>query len=181
MKKFLFLIALLVLVVVVSGCISNQNQTNQSANKTYSANGMSFQYPGTWNLTDNIKKNATLQIESPDFQITNGNPTKGNLVSISKEIIPQGVNLTADNITTSLSTSIKKSGVNATNETVNIAGVTATKFSFNDTFQNATANVWVIAFEKNNILYILTFASVGDDLQKAKQNFENIINSFKVD
>jgi len=181
MKKYLFLIALLVLVVMASGCISNQNQTNQSSTKTYSANGISFQYPNTWNLTDTITKNATLQIESPDFQITNGNPTKGNLVSISKDTIPQGVNLTADNITKSLSTSIKKSGVNATNETVNIAGVTATKFSFNDTVQNATANVWVIAFEKNNILYILTFASVGDDLQKAKQNFETIINSFKVD
>jgi len=59
--------------------------------------------------------------------------------------------------------------------------VTAKKFSFNDTVQNATANVWVIAFEKNNILYILTFASVGEDLQNAKQNFETIINSFKVD
>jgi PsbP-like protein len=181
LKKYLFLITLLVLVVVASGCISNQNQTNQSATKTYSANGMSFQYPGTWNLTDSIKKNATLQIESPDFQITNGNPTKDNLVSISKEIIPQRINLTADNITTSLSNSIKKSGVNATNETVNIAGVTTTKFSFNDTVQNATANVWVIAFEKNNILYILTFASVGEDLKKAKQNFETIINSFNVD
>ena len=81
MKKYLFLIVLLVLVVMASGCISNQNQTNQSSNKTYSANGISFQYPDTWNLTDSITKNATLQIESPDFQITNGNPTKGNLVS----------------------------------------------------------------------------------------------------
>jgi hypothetical protein len=182
LKKYLFLIALLLLVVMASGCISNQNQTNQTSTKAYSANGISFQYPDTWNLTENTTANATvIKIESPDVQITNGNATKGNLVSIAKEIIPQGTNLTTDNLTTTLSNTIQKSGLNTTNETVNIAGVTATKFSFNQTVQNATGNVWIIAFEKNNIIYSFTFASVEEDQQKAKQNFEAIISSFKVD
>jgi PsbP-like protein len=184
LKKYLFVVALIALVVLSSGCTTNQNQTNQSQipTKTYAANGISFQYPDTWNLTDKSTANATLiTIKSPDVQLTNGNATKGYLVSILKQAIPKGVNITTANITDTLSNTAKQSGLNATNETVNIAGVTATKISFNQTIQNATGNVWIIAFEKNNNIYSLTFASVEEDLQTAKQNFDIIINSFKID
>jgi len=184
LKKYLFVITLLALVVMSSGCTTNQNQTNQSQipTKTYAANGISFQYPDTWNLTDKSTANVTLiTIKSPDVQITNGNATKGNLVLITKQAVPQGVNITTANITDMISSSLKKSGLNATNETVNIAGVTATKFSFTQTIQNATDNVWVIEFAKNNYLYSLIFVSVGEDLQTAKQNFDVFINSFKIE
>jgi|WetSurMetagenome_2_1015567.scaffolds.fasta_scaffold152822_2 hypothetical protein len=49
--KRLFILIMLVLVVAASGCT---NQQSTSSNKTYSANGVSFAYPGNWteqNLT----------------------------------------------------------------------------------------------------------------------------------
>ena len=49
--KRLFVLFVLVLVVAASGCTSQQST---STNKTYSANGVSFTYPGNWteqNLT----------------------------------------------------------------------------------------------------------------------------------
>ncbi len=51
MKRLFFVLIMLVLVVAASGCTSQQST---SSNKTYSANGVSFTYPGNWteqNLT----------------------------------------------------------------------------------------------------------------------------------
>ena len=49
MKKypFLILLALLCLVVSVSGCVSSGNETNNTTSH-YSQNGISFDYPGSW-------------------------------------------------------------------------------------------------------------------------------------
>ncbi len=43
-KYFLFVIAIVALVVMASGCTS-QTGNNTTATKTYSANGISFNYP----------------------------------------------------------------------------------------------------------------------------------------
>ena len=44
MKRLVFVLFILVVVVAASGCTSQ----NTSSNKTYSANGVSFTYPGNW-------------------------------------------------------------------------------------------------------------------------------------
>ncbi len=49
MKKKIFILVILALVIVVSGCTSNQAP---SANKIYSAKGLSFTYPEIWEELD---------------------------------------------------------------------------------------------------------------------------------
>lgn len=50
MKRFFYILvlALVLLVVMVSGCTSDQ----WASNKTYSGNGVTFQYPGAWTDED---------------------------------------------------------------------------------------------------------------------------------
>ena len=73
MKKFPFLmvIILLLLVVMVSGC-TNSNDTN--ATKTYSQNGISFVYNGTWDIANTTSPNAVVAVGDPKSIDNQNNP-----------------------------------------------------------------------------------------------------------
>ena len=82
-----------------------------------------------------------------------------------------------------LLTQAQQSGQNATNATINIAGVTASDISYTgkDTTGNNTYGR-LIDFEKNDSLYLLLFASGGGvDINTVKPYFDVIVNSFKVE
>ncbi|BDZ70270.1 PsbP-related protein [Methanobacterium petrolearium] len=49
MKKLIYILAILSLVVMASGCTSSDQW---ASNKTYSGNGITFQYPGTWSVNE---------------------------------------------------------------------------------------------------------------------------------
>jgi PsbP-like protein len=180
LKKYLFVIALLALVVMSSGCTSNQNQTNQSQipTKTYAAGGISFQYPDTWNVTSVNKGNIT-QIIVADTQFINSNNTKGNGVLILK--VPKTTNINMTQARQAILNQAKQSGMNASNGTVNIAGLTASETSYSGTVNGTTESAKIIDFEKNNNLYLLLFVTMGVDVNAAQPYFDVIINSFKID
>ena len=85
--------AIVALVVMASGCTS-QTGNNTTATKTYSANGISFNYSSNWVIiNDTTNENGTV-IALGDADIQQNNSVKGNGVSIIK--IPKTENSTAD-------------------------------------------------------------------------------------
>lgn len=77
MRKILLIVTLLGLIVAISGCTFNTGDTN----KTFSENGVSFTYPGNWEVLnesevgdagDNVDVLAVVGIEDEDvFGIAN--------------------------------------------------------------------------------------------------------------
>lgn len=170
-KYFLFVLAIVALVVMASGCTS-QTGNNSTATKAYSANGISFNYPDTWaiiNETNNENGTAVI-LGDADFNTNNG--TKGSGLVVFK--VPKSTNSSAEiaNLKTQLS--------NGTNSTITIAGVTANETSFNASANNVTAQFKFLDFEKNNFLYLIQYTSVTNGTQTQEGLFDTITKSFQI-
>ncbi|NYB52299.1 MAG: hypothetical protein HVN35_07075 [Methanobacteriaceae archaeon] len=176
MKKYLLMIALIIMAVTVSGCTS----TSTISTKNITAGGMSFEYPDTWNASSQLGENVTrIVVANQEFISSNG--TRGSVVLIMKV-----ANTSTSNMTQArqeLITQAQQSGQNVTSKTVTIAGLTASDISYigNDT-QGKKAYARLIDFEKNNNLYMLLFATGGGaDVNSAQSSFDVIVKSFKVE
>lgn len=177
-KVYIFIIALLALVIFASGCTSqNTTQTNQSTG-SYSVNGVSFNYPVDWIIISQTGgNNSIISISDPQYQQSNA--TKGDRVDIVKQ--PKRANLTYQSVQNSILNSTNIT-YNATNGTVNIAGLSGnlTTFTGTDSSGNQT-QVKLIYFDKNNLTYILSFVVGGGvNIQDQQKYFDVIINSFQV-
>lgn len=176
MKKYIVLLAVLAVVVMISGCTTTSTITT----KNFSASGISFQYPDTWNATNQVSNNSTqIVVASSEFISTNG--TKGSVVLILK--LPK----TADNNMTQTRqefiTQAQQSGQNVTNGTINITGLSASDISYSgkDTLGNNTY-ARLVDFEKNDSVYMILFATGGGtDINTAKSYFDVIVKNFKVE
>jgi hypothetical protein len=176
---YIFIVGLLALVIFASGCINQEgNQTNQSTTGTYSINGLSFNYPIDWVLVDQTIGNTHF-INLADQSSVESNGTKGSSVAINS--LPKTENITYESVKNDLTNS---TGIefNTTEETVDIAGLTAnmTTFTGTDGSGNQT-QVKIIYFEKDNFVYTLhLIVTGGADIQAQQQYFNTIINSFQV-
>jgi PsbP-like protein len=182
LKKYLFAIVLLALVVFASGCTTQgpTNQTTTMPTKTYNAGGISFNYPDTWNITSQSTENATIvTLTDPDFTKTNG--TKGAGVMILKALKTSGVDMTQ--VRQQMLSSVQQSGANASATTATtINGINANETTITSTnAQGVQGQIRLIDFEKNNNIYLLMLITIGADIQSQKQNFDVILNSFKAE
>ena len=172
-KYFIFVIAIVALVVMASGCTS-QNGNNTTATKAYSANGISFNYPANWTVTNDTTNNNTTLIALGDVDFNQTNGTKGNGVSILK--VPQTNNSSAE--LASIKTQF--ASFNGTNTTTTIAGVTANQTTFNATANNVTAQLRFIDFQKNNFVYFIQYITVSSNFENQQQLFDTITKSLQV-
>ncbi len=171
-KYFLFVIAIVAIVVLASGC-TTQTGNNTTATKTYSANGMTFNYPSNWDIiNDTTNENGTV-IALGDVDIQQNNTVKGNGATIIK--VPQNSNSTAD--LNDLKTQF--ASLNGTNSTVSIDGVTANETTISTKINNITAQLQFIDYEKNNFIYLIQYATIASDIKTQEQLFNIITKSFK--
>ncbi len=171
-KYFLFVVAIVAIVVMASGCTS-QTGNNTTATKTYSANGMSFNYPSSWAILNETSNENGTVVALGDADIQKNNTVKGNGVTIIK--VPENANSTAD-----LSTlKTQFAGLNGTNSTETIAGVTANATTITTKINNATAQIKFIYFVKNNFIYLIQYATLSSDFQTQQQLFDTITKSFQ--
>jgi hypothetical protein len=170
-KYFLLVIAIIGLVVMASGCVS-QTGNNTTATKSYSANGISFKYPGSWSLINQTthSNNTVVAIGDSSF---NNKTLNGNGVIIVKS--PKNSTSRSDN--TNLKSQTAR--LNGTKTTQTIDGVTANVTTFTTKISNETVLIKSISFEKNNYNYQIQFATISTDIKTQEQMFNTIINSFK--
>ena len=171
-KYFLFVIAIVGLVVMASGCIS-QTGNNSTATKSYSANGISFNYPSNWSLINQTTHGNNTYVALGDSSFMN-NTLKGNGVIIIKT--PKNSNSSSSN-STNLKSQIAK--LNGTKTTQTVDGVTANVTTFTTQISNETVFIKFINFEKNNYNYQIQFVTISSDVKSQEQMFNMITNSFK--
>ncbi len=172
-----FIVTLLALVVFVSGCTQNNNQTNQNNTGTYAVNGLSFEYPADWVISSQTRGNFQI-ISMGDQAFIESNNTRGDLVTI--EATPKSENVSFEKVKNEL-TNGTNVGFNTTNSTVNIAGLVGNVTTFTENSTGNQTQIKLIYFEKNNFAYILRFIVTGGvNAQDQQKFFDIIINSFKV-
>lgn len=176
MNKYPFLIiAVLCIVVLASGCVSNNN-TNKT--KTYSQNGIYFIYNGTWqeaNITSDVP-NAVVAVGDP----SNVNPNTHQPLTF---VLIQKVNGT--DLQTAYNQNYATFFNNTTNQRVSEANITVNNNHAYENVYIATSGgvqremraVWM---QQNGMIYVILCGTLPADFQNEQKNFDLVVNSFKV-
>ncbi len=161
--------------VFVSGCVSD-NKLNNTA-KTYAQNNISFTYPGSWQIVNATSPNAVVAVADPT-SIENGTPT--TLVIIQKPDIPAGSDINAvynsNYITFFNNTNYQR--ISEGNITVNGTNALENIYQTNTTVNPIEYSaVWL---NKSGSIYVILSAAKVSDFENQTENFNLILNSFKV-
>lgn len=190
--KYVGIISFLVLIVLTSGCISisslgsNSKNTENLANdtsyttnasiptKTYSSQGISFKYPGSWRA---YSENATVgnnviiatkgySYSTARFQVqimnNNGMPEENVVKELQRSITP-GWDRTG------------KYKLTVDNKTAYEAIYNVNSAEYDETMRMAE-----IILVKNDKTYLMLLQAPDKSFNKEKSNFGVILNSFKV-
>jgi predicted Zn-dependent protease len=174
MNKILFPLILTILVVVtVSGCVTDQknNQTNK-----YSQNGVSFDYPQNWRVVNVTSSNAVAAVADPTT-VQNGRPTTA--VIIQKPPLTTGANLQL---------AYERNYANFFNQTgyqkVSEANITSNNTKiYENVYTINTAGLEkqyrVAWLSKKRKIYVILCSALKEDFNREQSNFNLVINSFQ--
>ncbi len=169
MKKYLFLIGMLVLVVIASGC-TTQN-TQNSTTKTYSGNGVTFNYPANWT----VQNSSTIQSQLGSVGTALGAVGDENNTFIVAKLnvgSNQALNSPSQAAANAKSTLTSQGYTFVSEKQLTIDGVNADQV----TFQKSGAYYTYDYIVKNNNGYWTTYASTSSD----QTNLDMILNSLKI-
>ncbi len=171
---FFVVIILLSLIILTSGCINN-NAVNQT--KSYSGNGISFVYNGTWEVANTTSPNAVVAIGDPRTLDAQNEPT--TFVLIQKPNATNGTDIqkayTQNYITFFNNSSNKR--ISEANITVNGNKALENVYITNSSgVQKQYRAVWLI---QNNVIYVILCGALPTNFDKEQKNFDLVINSFK--
>jgi hypothetical protein len=168
MKKWIFILTILALIVAVSGCTSSQQAP---ANKTYSINGLSFIYPGYWSELDKTTYQSVLDDKGELLAVVGDGSTVFGIVRLNK--MKNQTNVTLDKLVMYYNSTLKNNGTEYVSEGPVI--VDGTK-GYDITVKSSGSYFSVVLFIKNNTDYLAVFESSDND----QQTFNQIISSLKV-
>jgi len=168
MKKWISMLAILIMVVTISGCTTNQTQP---ANKTYSASGLSFTYPENWEELDKTSYQSVLGNKG-ELMVLVGDGA-GNAFGIAKLRNIGSQKPTLNYLVMNYNSTLKSNGTEYVSErylTVDSAN------GYEITVKSSSNYYSALVFVKNDTGYLAVFQSTGND----QQTFDNIISSLKV-
>lgn len=167
-------------VIGISGCTDMLNQTN-----TYSNNNISFNYPSTWyeGASSTLLKGQIVAIIDPNSTNTDkatSDNTATTYVIVTAKSMPSGSSL--KNYYNQL-VSQGQDYLNyklVSNKEFTLDGKPAYEIIFTSDLENKQKSTTrEIIIERNGTIYTIECIS-ADDISKNAQNFDMIINSFKV-
>ncbi len=183
-KKYIgLIIGILILIVLASGCIfisgsfqdlsDNSNISNNSDNGTFSANGVSFNYPSNWYLSQNTATGPTFSVSVFRYNSTDSTGLRLYIMpsnESTQDVINKGRNFVVSN------------GTIISNGTLKIDGNTAYQVTCMDNNNGSSKNMRYegISFVKNGKMYSFLLQAPNKDFDKEKSNFDLILNSFKI-
>lgn len=163
MKKWIAILAVLLVVVCASGCTTQP--------KTYSGNGITFQYPGDWgeNWTSSVQQSfgssgsILVSLGSGDSGVAIAKVNMGSLaISLSDFAAAFKTGMTGSNMTF----------VSEKNRTID--GVTGYELVVKDNSANMYGSFTLL--QKNGNLYLIMIATKDNN----QETIDMILNSFKV-
>lgn len=183
MKKYLLILILLSAVVTASGCTDGGNQTNNTTvNQTNTYNGEDFtvNYPKDWEQLTSKAQNSVVAFGDPKSADSKGN-VQINVV-IQKVVKPNGTTLQQyfnATYTQFASQNLGYQPISEGNITVN--GVTSLEniYKIDSGISKQQRAVWI---EKKNlpVIYIILCSAPVSDYEAQQENFDLVVNSFKL-
>ena len=187
MKKYLFItiliFAVILSVVVTFEYVSNANQTDNQTSpsiptKTYSANGVSFNYSADWEEGNKTGQYLIAYVKDPKLNSSDGKP--GAVVEVMKRT-SNGVPLKRfyDDVKGEAS-NVPGYGV-MSETTTTVDNVTAYEFTARAMDSNVEEQFDILLFEKKGFVYMLACGTRAPTyLSDEEENFDIIIKSFKI-
>lgn len=201
-SRYIGFIAILVLIILVSGCISKDeisnnnisiNKSNNMYVKTYSTDDFSFQYPSNWHLNSyesygnitQVSKDPYIIFDLPNFSFQLSPSPGSPLFQVQK--VPGYVASPSLSNQSNINQILSENSVyeddlgeKISNNTVIIDNETVIE----ETFIDRTPYFELIRFKvlylfKNRNTYIILIQASDKDFYKEEKNFEIILNSFK--
>ncbi|MBI5679689.1 MAG: DcrB-related protein [Methanobacterium sp.] len=179
MKKYLLAIFIISAVITASGCTNSGNQTS-SVNKTqiYSGSEFTFEYPSNWKQATSQAINSTVSFGDPSSADANGN-TQVNVV-IQKAVKPTGTTLQNYYNATYAQFMAQNLGFKPVSEgSIVINGQSGLEivYKINSTAPKQQRAIWL---QKKNLIYIILCSAPASSYGSQQQNFDTIVNSFKL-
>ena len=176
-KKFIgLIIAVLVLVVLVSGCIAVNPGKVNIVNNTYSGDGFSFNVPANWEVSK-ILSDSNINID-----INKNNSTDGTQITVA--ISPNPTGMSNQDLIDIIQNPTNQDGwEKISNSTITVDGNTAYEniYIVNDSNRfKQTMKEEQISFIKNRKTYALIFDAPVQSFDQEKSYFNITINSFKI-
>ncbi len=168
MKKWIFILTVLALIISVSGCTTSQQAP---ANKTYSENGLSFIYPGTWSELDKTAYQSALDDKGEILAAVGDGSTIFGVARLNK--IKNQTDVTLNSLVIYYNATLNVNGTKYVSEgPVTVDGVKG----YEITVKASENYLSGVLFIKNRTTYLAVFES-SDNNQKT---LNQILNSLKV-
>lgn len=179
MKKYLIAIFIISAVITASGCTNNGNQTT-SVNKTqlYSGSEFTFEYPSNWKQVTSQAINSTVAFGDPGSADTNGN-TQVDVV-IQKAVKPTSIPLQNYYAATYAQFAAQNlSFTPVTEGSIVINGMSGLEivYKINSPAPKQQRAIWL---QKKNVIYIILCSAPVSSYNSQQENFDTIVNSFKL-
>lgn len=185
MKKILSILSIMVIVVLCAGCVDSGDGDSSSnipdiPSRTYSGDGISFQYPESW--TTNLKSetpNTLAVVGDPKSQDADGNVN--TLVVIQSTSLPSGQTLKETYDATYEEAASDPSFVQISEKTLIIDGLEAYENIHKVDVKGIQKKERAVWLEKNGIIYVILCGALPADFNAEQTNFDLIIFSFKIE
>ncbi len=173
MKKYVILvIAILAFVVFASGCTTSN---------TYNANGISFNYPSSWQQLTNVTAQNSIAAVGDPKSVDNATGSPNTNVIVQRIAMPSGVDLKQlyDATYATYATSLP-SFKTVSDTTMTVDGTNAYVNTHTIDINGVTKQEQAVWFVKNGNIYVILCGALPSQFAVEQSNFNMIINSFKV-
>jgi hypothetical protein len=168
MKKWIFIVTILALVIAVSGCTNSQQALD---NKTYSLNGLSFVYPGSWSGLDKTAYQSAWDGKGELLVVLGDGSSTFGIAKLNK--VKNQTNVTLNGLILYYNATLNANGTKYVSEgPVTVDGVKGYKMTVKAS-ENYLSGV---LFVKNSTGYLAVFESADND----QKTFNQVLNSLKV-
>ncbi|MCK9151472.1 PsbP-related protein [Methanobacterium alcaliphilum] len=176
MKKYFLVVLIISLVIFASGCTSSSDEkTNQT--KTIAQNNVSFSYPGTW-VVANSRANDTIVAVADPGSVNAQTGFAETVVSIQKREVNGTFDKMFQQNYASLFDNSSYQRVSESNLTVGSFEAMDNVYTMYDNgVQKTQRAIWI---ESGDYVYVILCSALSNQFEDEKQNFDLIIDSFKI-
>ena len=173
MNKILPIMVTIVMVVLVSGCVTNEDKNNSTNN--YTENGVVFQYPHSWGVATVNSPNGVAAVGDP-LTASNGNPT-------TSVVIQKYNNSNYYTLQTAYQQNYLKFFNNTGNTKVSdgnfiLNGAQAYESVYTSSESGVLKKYRAVWLQKGTNIYVILASAKVEDYDSQTANFDLVINSF---
>lgn len=151
--------------------------------QTYNDNGISFNYPGTWNQLSAKDWDINSTSSNPTIAVVGDSNNAQNNSYVTMAMVQKtNQSGTLDEIVAASKADLQKDkkAVMISDKNITVNGLKAHDVFYNVTMGGVNKKARLVVLVKNNTVYSLTLSAPASEFANQKENFDMIVKSFKV-